>query len=435
MARVVRLTGLLACTSCGGSASDERGLGYCQGPAAMDRCLEELTRQGLGGLGWTREFVRACGDENPVIELLSTPDKLPQGRTRHLLETGLAAQSSDEVRLLSEAFEVMRRHADRTWVLAVEYANSCHGSATCNSRDPVLDLLRDYHTDYLSTTAAFLSKLASKFKIHNWIRGLGDPAHIVAKQAYAPHHLDLVASLMSSLDVMEPMALLGVLHDLSLRIASSNCEMQAQLLAHLTLSKLLPPEASGPGSSGLPHFEFHAGMCCRRWHVLSKLVAGLEGDSRGRPLHVVEVGVNNAVTSEYLLSHFPDLQLDGIDPYIGVDAIHEEASKRFARFGGRARLARLRSQAAASHFAPRSLDLVFIDGDHARDAVAQDLQLWYPRVRQGGLLVGHDLFNPAYEGVLEALLHHINETSSASPTSDSKQVIHFAADYVWWLQL
>lgn len=37
-----------------------------------------------------------------------------------------------------------------------------------------------------------------------------------------------------------------------------------------------------------------------------------------------------------------------------------------------------------------SLDFVFIDGNHVFDAVMQDLTLWAPKVRPGGVVAGHD---------------------------------------------
>lgn len=39
---------------------------------------------------------------------------------------------------------------------------------------------------------------------------------------------------------------------------------------------------------------------------------------------------------------------------------------------------------------PDGLDIVFIDGDHSYDQVKQDIQLYRPLVREGGLLCGHD---------------------------------------------
>lgn len=46
------------------------------------------------------------------------------------------------------------------------------------------------------------------------------------------------------------------------------------------------------------------------------------------------------------------------------------------------------SIAASKLIADRSLDLVFIDGDHS--AVDQDIIAWFPKVREGGILCGHD---------------------------------------------
>lgn len=36
------------------------------------------------------------------------------------------------------------------------------------------------------------------------------------------------------------------------------------------------------------------------------------------------------------------------------------------------------------------IDLLFIDGDHRVFAVLRDLEMWVPKVRPGGLIVGHD---------------------------------------------
>ena len=40
-----------------------------------------------------------------------------------------------------------------------------------------------------------------------------------------------------------------------------------------------------------------------------------------------------------------------------------------------------------------SLDLCYIDSNHVYDAVFQDLTLWAPKVRKGGILSGHDFRN------------------------------------------
>lgn len=48
------------------------------------------------------------------------------------------------------------------------------------------------------------------------------------------------------------------------------------------------------------------------------------------------------------------------------------------------------SEAAARIFADGILDLVFIDANHSYDSIKQDILLWLPKVKPGGILCGHD---------------------------------------------
>jgi len=44
---------------------------------------------------------------------------------------------------------------------------------------------------------------------------------------------------------------------------------------------------------------------------------------------------------------------------------------------------------AVSQFQDGSLDFVYLDGRHYRKAVLEDLNLWFPKLREGGLLAGN----------------------------------------------
>jgi len=54
------------------------------------------------------------------------------------------------------------------------------------------------------------------------------------------------------------------------------------------------------------------------------------------------------------------------------------------------RVMKLPSLEAAPLFKDGYFDLVFIDGDHSYDAVIADIKAWIPKVRNGGILCGHD---------------------------------------------
>jgi hypothetical protein len=53
-------------------------------------------------------------------------------------------------------------------------------------------------------------------------------------------------------------------------------------------------------------------------------------------------------------------------------------------------IVRNHSKYAVKDVPDRSLDFAFIDGNHVYDAVLQDITLWAPKVRVGGILAGHD---------------------------------------------
>merc|ERR1712032_976974 len=48
------------------------------------------------------------------------------------------------------------------------------------------------------------------------------------------------------------------------------------------------------------------------------------------------------------------------------------------------------SVAAADAFDDESLDVVYIDADHKWWSVLQDVAVWWPKVRPGGVMFGHD---------------------------------------------
>jgi hypothetical protein len=125
-----------------------------------------------------------------------------------------------------------------------------------------------------------------------------------------------------------------------------------------------------------------------------------------------EIGVFQAKTSEHLLKSFSQLTLFCVDPFLDYSEFEEnrtqeqmEESKAIARqrltpFGDRAQLIVDTSVAAAPLIPDGSLDFVFIDAIHTKEAVSQDLTAWFPKVRTGGLVAGHDF---SWGGVREAV--------------------------------
>lgn len=127
---------------------------------------------------------------------------------------------------------------------------------------------------------------------------------------------------------------------------------------------------------------------------------------------MVEVGVHAGDLAKYVLQRRLDVTWHGVDSWLpgelqtedyrntGDARAHDdaEAAERFkalaraaiAPHAARATIHEADSLAAAASFEPGSVDLVFVDANHSRAAVLADCLAWWPVVRGGGWLGGHD---------------------------------------------
>ncbi|HEX5712323.1 MAG TPA: class I SAM-dependent methyltransferase [Solirubrobacterales bacterium] len=105
-----------------------------------------------------------------------------------------------------------------------------------------------------------------------------------------------------------------------------------------------------------------------------------------------------------------DVELEAIDLVQWPSTIDWEGMYRDVRdaverweMGERARLIRKRGEDAAGEFADAPIDLLHVDGNHDREAVSRDVELYLPHLRDGGLLVMDDIAWPSVRPVYEEL--------------------------------
>ena len=67
-----------------------------------------------------------------------------------------------------------------------------------------------------------------------------------------------------------------------------------------------------------------------------------------------------------------------------------DTMKNIDGFEDRAIMIRATSEQAVQLFADESLDFIYIDANHAYDFVKQDLEMWFPKLKPGGIFSGHD---------------------------------------------
>jgi predicted O-methyltransferase YrrM len=98
---------------------------------------------------------------------------------------------------------------------------------------------------------------------------------------------------------------------------------------------------------------------------------------------------------------------DGLAPRYAATLEVEDVEATFranmAALGIEVEVIALPSLVAAERFAPESVDRVFLDGSHDAASVAEDLRAWYPRLRPGGRLGGHDYARAKHPALCDAV--------------------------------
>ena len=149
----------------------------------------------------------------------------------------------------------------------------------------------------------------------------------------------------------------------------------------------------------------------------------------------VEIGVQAGKNAKSILDTLNIKRLYLVDPYIEfyqpqtgtgatkeVQEIHKRnAKKRLEKYKDKIEFVEKLSSEAAGLFGDNSLDFVYIDGNHDYDFVIQDITLWYPKVRSGGVIGGHD-FGINWVGVVEAVLEY----------RDKHNLKLYGDKYDWW---
>lgn len=123
---------------------------------------------------------------------------------------------------------------------------------------------------------------------------------------------------------------------------------------------------------------------------------------KGRPLHAVELGSQNGYFAKRFLLNVPDSIIWCVDPWdlsqkknlptgVGTDQSTFTKWKENVKpwLGDRCHAIRNKSWLAEADFKDE-IDFLYIDGDHRWWACYRDLCDWVPKVRSGGLVVGHD---------------------------------------------
>lgn len=119
--------------------------------------------------------------------------------------------------------------------------------------------------------------------------------------------------------------------------------------------------------------------------------------TNGNKIIVAEVGVQYGRNAVSMLTANDNLVLTGIDDFrdndgkIGVE-IEKIARSNLAPFADRVKLIKGDSVESAKDFPDEYFDFIYIDASHDYENVIKDMKAWFPKVKQFGMMAGHDSF-------------------------------------------
>jgi SAM-dependent methyltransferase len=144
--------------------------------------------------------------------------------------------------------------------------------------------------------------------------------------------------------------------------------------------------------------------------------------------HFVEIGSWKGRSSSYMgveiIRSGKKIKFDCIDPWMGdlnslgdvydpfvpkdnnPEWLYLEFMNNIGPVSSSINPIRLKSIEAVDRYEDRSLDFVFIDGSHEYGDVKEDISVWYPKVKKGGTIAGHDY--TTYPGVKKAVDEFFN---------------------------
>ena len=126
----------------------------------------------------------------------------------------------------------------------------------------------------------------------------------------------------------------------------------------------------------------------------------------------VEVGVQRGLYSEVLCRENPQMKVYGVDPWMSYltcdseehrrksqshapqplcDQFYEETKKRMSAYPNY-EIIKEYSVDAVKRFADNSIDFVYIDANHEYSFVMDDIVEWSKKIRNGGIISGHDYY-------------------------------------------
>ena len=163
---------------------------------------------------------------------------------------------------------------------------------------------------------------------------------------------------------------------------------------------------SGPGSANIQYLGMHE-LCLYLWSHFAK-------DGPISPDNIaIEIGSHMGEGLNILASTGFFNKIHVIEPFKGDEEFNEifnwswdevrtEWETNTRHFKDIINLHESFSYMVVDSFEDESIDFIYIDGEHTYESVKRDISLYLPKIKNGGIISGHD-YHDVWPGVVQAV--------------------------------
>ncbi len=139
----------------------------------------------------------------------------------------------------------------------------------------------------------------------------------------------------------------------------------------------------------------------------------------------LEIGVNKADFSKvilktsnlskiYLLDAWMEMSSEEGKGWINIpqkeqDDMYNKVVIDMMKYGSRVEIIRDKSLEAVKRFDDGFFDFIYIDANHDYKHAKEDVEAWYPKVKEGGIFAGHDYLDGAFRRVTYGVKSAVDE--------------------------
>jgi len=108
------------------------------------------------------------------------------------------------------------------------------------------------------------------------------------------------------------------------------------------------------------------------------------------------LGKSTAFMATEIINSKKNIRFDAIEWW---DYHYRKTKENLKNFSDKVNVIKGDSRKIFTQYKDDSLDFVFIDTSHTEEDTLLELQGWYPKIKIGGVIAGHDFDHPGYPGV------------------------------------